>query len=113
MCVTRVILLVAYQEKEIKLVADDKTTYENVQSIGDIKEKSTVSVDYIALPEGKNVAKNISLEKAESAAVKGVDNDGVAGACVGDHLAQAKPPFFTFAAHLVLEHPVQRRRDAV
>lgn len=52
-------------EKEINLSVDDKTTYENVKSIGEIKLQDTLSVDYIVDLEGKNIAKNISVEKPE------------------------------------------------
>lgn len=53
-------------EKEISITVDDKTTYENVKSIDEIKPQDTVSIDYIVNSEGKNLAKNISLEKPES-----------------------------------------------
>jgi hypothetical protein len=52
-------------EKEIKIIVDDKTNYENVKSIEEIKPKDTLSIDYIAGSEGKLIAKNISVEKAE------------------------------------------------
>lgn len=52
-------------EKETKIAVDDKTNYENVKSIEEIKPKDTLSIDYIAGPEGKLIAKNISVEKAE------------------------------------------------
>ena len=54
------------QEKDMVIGVDEKTTYENIKSIDDIKPKDTLSIDYIAGPDGKNVAKNISLEKPES-----------------------------------------------
>lgn len=54
------------QEKEIKVALDNKTTYENIKSIAEIKQNDTVSIDYIVSPEGKNIAKNISVEKPES-----------------------------------------------
>jgi len=53
-------------EKEISINVDDKTTYENVKSIDEIKPQDTVSIDYIVNPDAKNLAKNISLEKPES-----------------------------------------------
>ena len=53
-------------EKEISISVDDKTTLENVKSLDEIKAKDTVSVDYIIVSEGKNLAKNISVEKPES-----------------------------------------------
>lgn len=53
------------QEKEITINVDDKTTYENIKSIDEIKPKDSVSIDFIADADGKNIAKNISLEKPE------------------------------------------------
>jgi hypothetical protein len=53
------------QEKEMTIAIDSKTTYENVKSAGDIKQLDTVSIDYIVSPEGKNLAKKISIEKPE------------------------------------------------
>lgn len=55
------------QEKEISIGTDAKTTYENIKSIDELKPKDAVSVDYFATPEGRNIAKNISLEKPEAA----------------------------------------------
>lgn len=53
-------------EKETSIVLDDKTTYENVNSIEEIKPQDTASIDYTVDARGKNIAKNISVEKAES-----------------------------------------------
>lgn len=53
------------QEKEIALEAAQDATYENISSFEEIKPKDAVSVDYIVSPEGKNIAKNISVEKQE------------------------------------------------
>ena len=55
-------------EKEILINVNDKTNFENVKSINDIKGSDTISVDYTLSPEGKNIAKNISVEKAEETA---------------------------------------------
>lgn len=52
-------------EKEINIVVDDKTTYENVTSIDEIKPQDTLSIDYMISPDGSNIAKNISVEKPE------------------------------------------------
>lgn len=52
------------QEKEMGISYDDKTAFENITSIEELKPKDTVSVDYMIL-DGKNVAKNISIEKPE------------------------------------------------
>ena len=55
------------QEKNMVIGIDEKTTYENIKSIDEIKPKDTLSIDYIAGTDSKNTAKNISLEKPESA----------------------------------------------
>lgn len=52
-------------EEEISIGVDDKTTYENVKSIDELKPQDTISVDYIVTAEGKNIARNISVEKPE------------------------------------------------
>ena len=54
-------------EKDINIEVNDKTTYENVKSIDEIKPQDTLSVDYAVTPDGKNIAKNISVERPESA----------------------------------------------
>ena len=53
------------QEKELVLIVDNRTAYENVKSFDEIKVKDTLSVDYAVESESKNNAKNISLEKPE------------------------------------------------
>ena len=53
-------------EKEMNINVDGNTTYENAQSIEEIKPADTVSIDYMVGTDGKNIAKNISIEKAES-----------------------------------------------
>jgi hypothetical protein len=53
------------QEKEIVITVDEKTVYENVKSLVEIKPKDVLSVDYIASPDGKNIAKVINLEKLD------------------------------------------------
>ena len=53
-------------EKDIILAVDDKTTFENIKSISEIKLQDTVSVDYVMGTEGKTLARNISVEKPES-----------------------------------------------
>jgi hypothetical protein len=62
------------QEKEVSIMTDDLTSYDNVSSLRDIQPKDNLSVDYI-LKDGKNIAKTIGLEKAEKAlpAVNNVD----------------------------------------
>ncbi|HTZ11073.1 MAG TPA: hypothetical protein VMD04_01665 [Candidatus Margulisiibacteriota bacterium] len=52
------------QEKQMSISVDEKTTYENAKSIGDIKTGDTAGIDYVDL-DGKLIAKNISLERPE------------------------------------------------
>jgi len=53
------------QEKDMSLVVDASTAYDNIKSLDEIKPKDNLSVDYI-VQDGKNIAKNISLEKLEN-----------------------------------------------
>ena len=53
-------------EKQASVVVDDKTAYENVKSLDEIKPQDTISVDYIVSSEGKNIAQNISVERADA-----------------------------------------------
>lgn len=53
------------QEKEIAISADEHTTYENVASLSEIKPSDTLTIDYTVSLDGKNIAKNISVEKPE------------------------------------------------
>jgi hypothetical protein len=52
-------------EQDISMVVDDKTTYENIQSINDLKPQDVLSVDYYVGLDGKNIARAISVEKPE------------------------------------------------
>jgi hypothetical protein len=65
------------QEKDIVLAVDEKTVFENIKSFEEIKIKDTLSIDYTVGSDGKNMAKNISLESPDSSAV-------VPGQAVGD-----------------------------
>ncbi len=53
------------QEKQVTISTDDKTTFENANSLAQIKTADTLSIDYIVDKGGKNLAKNISVEKPE------------------------------------------------
>ncbi len=64
------------QEKEVAIAVDDQTTYENIKALLEIKPQDTVSVDYIVNPEGKNIAKNISVEKPQA---EPVSQEGAVG----------------------------------
>lgn len=52
-------------EKEIKIITDDKTTYEGANAISDIKLNEIISVDYTFSLDGKHIAKYISIEKLD------------------------------------------------
>ncbi len=52
-------------ENETVVNATDKTTYENVKSIYEIKPRDTLSIDYAVDNEGRKVAVNIGVEKPE------------------------------------------------
>jgi len=54
------------EEKNIIIVVDNKTTYENIKSINELKLGNALSIDYAVDSEGKNIARNISVEKPES-----------------------------------------------
>jgi len=54
------------EEKELALVVDDSTTYENIKAFDAIVLKDTISVDYVVSSDGRNIAKNISAEKPEA-----------------------------------------------
>jgi len=56
-------------EKEINITVDDKTTYEYVKALNEIKLQDTVSVDYVLGPQDKYIAKNISVEKPDETVV--------------------------------------------
>ncbi|MFA4843286.1 MAG: hypothetical protein WC658_05595 [Candidatus Omnitrophota bacterium] len=55
------------QDKETAITVDDKTAYENIKSLAEVKPKDSVTIDYIITAEGKNLAKNITLEPPEDA----------------------------------------------
>jgi hypothetical protein len=51
-----------YEERQIPIVVNSATLYENVKSLQDIKAGDAVSIDYSANPQGENTALNISVE---------------------------------------------------
>ncbi|MFA6216730.1 MAG: hypothetical protein WDL87_03655 [Candidatus Omnitrophota bacterium] len=53
------------QEKEMQIIIDDKTAFENVKSLDEIKVQDTLSVDYIIGADNKSLARNISVERPE------------------------------------------------
>lgn len=52
-------------EKEMVVAVDAKTVFENVNSLEDIKPLDTASIDYVISPDGKNLAKTVSIEKPQ------------------------------------------------
>ncbi len=73
------IILVKYldyetdESKEISVMVDDSTAYENIKSIEELKPNDAVSVDYIVTAEGANIAKNVSVEKPEETKISPED----------------------------------------
>jgi len=69
-------ILVRYQdydtdeEKEMTIAVDDKTGFENVKSLAQIQAQDTLSIDYKVTANGKNTAKNISVEKAQDVGIE-------------------------------------------
>jgi hypothetical protein len=54
------------QEKELVLVVDEKTTFENIKDFNELKLNDTLSIDYMLGADNKNIAKNISFERPEA-----------------------------------------------
>ena len=52
------------EEKELSLNTDQETKFEGVGDFGGLKPGDTASIDYI-MKDGKNIARNISIEKIE------------------------------------------------
>ena len=52
-------------EKEMVMSVDTKTTFENTNALVEIRPLDTISVDYVTTADGKNTARNVSLEKPE------------------------------------------------
>ena len=59
------------EEKEMFITVDDKTGFENVRSLAQVQPQDTLSIDYKVTTDGKNTAKNISVEKAQDAGIEG------------------------------------------
>jgi len=64
-------------EKEMTIVSDSQTTYENIKGVAELKPKDNVSIDYIVSPAGRNIAKNISLEKPETTTAVSLESENV------------------------------------
>ncbi len=50
------------QEKEISVTIDEKTTFENVKSLDEIKALDAISIDYTIDADGKKIAKAVTIE---------------------------------------------------
>jgi hypothetical protein len=66
------------QEKELVLIADEKTTFENIKDFNELKLKDTLSIDYIVGVDNKNIAKNISFENPDASSSAPVQSETVA-----------------------------------
>lgn len=53
------------KDKEMTVVADDKTVYENIVSLEDLKPNDMVSIDYKVGAHGKNVVERLSVERLQ------------------------------------------------
>jgi hypothetical protein len=51
------------QEKMLTVNVDAGTVYESIKSLGEVKPQDFLSIDYMVTQDGKNIAKNISLDK--------------------------------------------------
>ncbi len=60
------------EEKAMNMTVADTTTFQEVKGLDGIKPQDTVSVEYI-VKEGKNLARDITVEKVEDAADTGTD----------------------------------------
>jgi len=75
-------------EKEMLISVDAKTIYETVKSLAEIKIQDALSIDYIITAEGKNIAKNISVEKPEYTEVIPLKEEGLPQAGANTTAAQ-------------------------
>ncbi len=54
------------QEKQVTFYSYNKTEFENITSLGDLKPTDSVSIDYFVAEGGKNFIQEISLDKPDS-----------------------------------------------
>jgi hypothetical protein len=54
------------QEQETRICADEKTVFENIKSLAQVKPKDALTIDYIVDAQGRNLATNITLEPPEA-----------------------------------------------
>ena len=66
------------QEKELVLIVDEKTTFENIKDFNELKLKDTLSIDYMVGADNKNIAKNISFEKPDISSSAPVPSEAAA-----------------------------------
>jgi hypothetical protein len=50
-------------EKDISVLIAPETIFENIESLEEIKPQDYLSLDYVLTQDGKNISKNISLDK--------------------------------------------------
>jgi len=53
------------EEKEVLVYVDKETIFDNADSLLDIKPTDSLSIDYIITGDGKNIARRITVEKAQ------------------------------------------------
>lgn len=66
---TATVIYMDYQtdeEKDLALEVNTQTKFEGVENLGALKVGDTAGIDY-AVTDGKNIARNISVEKIEAA----------------------------------------------
>lgn len=59
------------EEKNISILIGSDTTFENIKSLEEIRPQDYLSLDYVFTQDGKNVAKNISLDKPKTVEAEG------------------------------------------
>lgn len=97
------------QEKDLVLTVDEKTVFENIKSLDEIKVNDTLSIDYTVGADGKNTAKNINFEKPDSSPAAPVSAAGVqpAEAQAGGSSVPANAPASAEAAAPAAQEVVQ------
>jgi len=60
------------QEKDLVLMIDENTVFENIKGFDEIKVKDTLSIDYMITAEGNNLAKNINFEQPDATPIDSV-----------------------------------------
>ncbi|MDI6759070.1 MAG: hypothetical protein QMD94_05315 [Candidatus Omnitrophota bacterium] len=66
------------QEQELSVIIDNKTAFENVKSLNEIKALDVISIDYTIDMNGKMAAKTITIEAPMSEEEKEAVGEGTA-----------------------------------